>query len=520
MKKGFTSLALCGALSLAASSLGSTFEGLRLYGTSPYDSNCTARADWSSDLGVDYEMGLQPDGTGHVQGTGAGTYHFSKPLLLVDSGFSLDFRLASRGGSAGDTYTRGNISVPTQGDINPNKVLTFNLHSKLGLNDPGYGISTAGNMVHFLSFTGDFNNQPIYWAAEWVATIRATGSPVGRLSIIGLGMDRQNVVDGYVNGVSATRGTFSGQVNYIEGGNVDHPAFAIESYLVDGISGYGYGEIDFTVRLSFSTTPITTVPSNISTTVAGSSGLLRKLNYLGQNLDNVTNLASLPSGMQVLGTGDFDQNGTSDVIIRGDADGAGPTPVRTFLWLYLGSKRLRIVRLPNTASSYTIPVCMSDLDFDGSQELLVGNPSTSRVRAYEIPIADLTVGSTIVGAYSDQYTLPYHASYSHTVGVGDFNGDGWQDLVLQNPSTGALRYRLLEGTTTLGYSKVITNDVPAAKFLGVAQLFNPRLGLLVDSPDGTGPRTFWDMNGTARLGVVDLLGDEAYRSWSVVGIGN
>ena len=111
----------------------------------------SARADWSSDLGADYQFELKGDpinSSNPVFGVGQGYFTSSDSgLTPFDSGFNLHYSLDSKGGGAGNTYSEGWLSVPDSGPVDPNQVFEFRLRNVLGDNNPGLGISTEAQIL-------------------------------------------------------------------------------------------------------------------------------------------------------------------------------------------------------------------------------------------------------------------------------------------------------------------------------------------------------------------------------------
>ena len=139
----------------------------------------SARADWSSDLGADYQFELKGDqnnSSNPVFGVGQGSFTSSDPgLTPYDSGFDLHYALDSRGGGAGDTYSEGWLSVPDSGPVDPNQVFEFRLRNVLGENDPGLGISTEAEILTNFYFGNVTPADTLYYAIDWSGTLISSG---------------------------------------------------------------------------------------------------------------------------------------------------------------------------------------------------------------------------------------------------------------------------------------------------------------------------------------------------------
>ena len=296
----------------------------------------------------------------------------------------------------------------------------------------------------------------------------------------------------------------------------EFPALEINSEFGDGAGYPGQGEMELRVWVTLSTNEIWYSPSPAHMFVTDGPEL-KKLTYYGLQLESVDALPNLPVGMKVIGTGDFDQNGTDDIVIRGDSDGTGPQPVKTFLWLYQGSTRTRIVRLQNPLIDYTEPLGCHDFDRDSNKEVILFNPTTNRAKRFEISRADLDNGLTSV-TFTEKTSLPWNATFTKIIGIADFNWDGNLDLLLRNPQNGTIKYRYMNGLNSAWYSE--NRRVPlSTTFIGISGSPISGTGYVVDSVDGVAPRKLWMMYDTHYGGEYEYTGDEAYRSWKVVGFG-
>jgi hypothetical protein len=230
-------------------------------------------------------------------------------------------------------------------------------------------------------------------------------------------------------------------------------------------------------------------------------------------------LGTLPAGGRVIGAHDFDGNGFADLVLEYDPDGAGPKEPGTFLWRFGVSGRSGVTQLGGVAGGYTVPVGVTDLDHDGNFEVVMQNASNLNLKVTEISkSAPYVAGTrTIVAGGKDRFTS--------VVGIADWNGDGSEDLVLQDPVTKELRYRYLNGFNSNRQSDVLHNwayTPPNGKVFGALNAFyNDNVPyFLVESPDGVKPRKGYEMLDTANVFETTITGDDAYRSWPAVAVVN
>ena len=230
-------------------------------------------------------------------------------------------------------------------------------------------------------------------------------------------------------------------------------------------------------------------------------------------------LGKLPAGGRVIGAHDFDGNGFADLVLEYDPDGAGPKEPGTFLWRFGASGRSGVTQLGGVAGGYTVPVGVTDLDHDGSFEVVMQNPANLNLKVTEISKnAPYVAGNrTIVAGGKDRFT--------DAVGIADWNSDGSEDVLLQDPVTKELRYRYLDGFNSNRQSSVLRNwqiTPPNGNIFGALNTFyNSNIPFfLVDSPDGIQPRMGYEMDGTENVFQRNITGDDAYRSWPAVAVVN
>lgn len=496
---------------------GATYQGMAVVGGWPV-SGINAGADWSSDLGLDYGFGIE-NYYGWIRGVGQGTLQTSRLIAPNDGGFSLSFQSTSPNDSArGDTYSSGNMTIPGPYTIDEkiSPIFKFTIKHKLGENGFGYGISTNASMRHYLNIAGDYIGQPIYYAVFW--NMRST---VNGLVSDNAGIQTPDGWHPFHSGPLSSGfvgGNFDSYTSYYPyGTNSIFPAFEITSELGDAAGYPGSGEVEINVWITISTSQWRYVPSTSQMFVTDGSQL-KKLNFYDYDMRSTETLDNVPAGSNVIATGDFDKNGTYDVIVRGDADGSGPQPVKTYLWLYLGTSRIKVLRLQNPLLDFTEPLGSHDFDHDGNPEFALFNPTTNRAKLFELSAGDIATGSGTL-AYTEKISLPYNSTFTKIIGIADFDYDGLDDLLLRNPVTGAIKYRYMNGLATKYYST--NRKVPlTTQFIGLSHFFTDIDGYVTESQDGVAPRTFWLMGGgggTTKIAEYDYKGDEAYRSWKVVG---
>ena len=160
---------------------------------------------------------------------------------------------------------------------------------------------------------------------------------------------------------------------------------------------------------------------------------------------------------------------------------------------------------------FVVPTRLSfDFDGDGHNDMLLQNSQTGRLALWYMNGANVLGGNLLL-------TVPL-AGWN-VAGSGDFNADGSPDLVLQNQNTGQVALWYMNNTTYLGGQ--LTSFAPGStyKVVGVGDFNNDGKPDLVFQDTVTGKIVIWFMNGAAVTGGVTLPFIPA-ANFRVVGVGD
>ena len=263
---------------------------------------------------------------------------------------------------------------------------------------------------------------------------------------------------------------------------------------------------------------VSAVSSASGLIVQGPLGELVELKLVVAHVDFSATLGKVPAGGRVLAAQDFDGNGSTDLVLEYDPDGAGPRPRGTFLWRFDGSKRIAVSQLGGIPSAYTYPVGVCDMDHDGNWEYVLADSVRRNIKVYEIMKSAPYSGG-------DQWVFPGgYENFSNVVGVGDLNADGDFDLLLQDPATKELRYRYRFGIGPSRLAPKALLDISPTKVVGEYNIFKGELdeqiysGYVHESPDGIQPRMIYTYRYGSLISIGQLRKDDAYRSWPIVAV--
>src|SRR5213078_403445 len=209
---------------------------------------------------------------------------------------------------------------------------------------------------------------------------------------------------------------------------------------------------------------------------------------------------------QIQGTGDFDGDGKADILWRNALTG------ENYIWLMNGLSIASqgSVNFVDPASGWQVQG-IGDFDGDGKADLLWRNTSTGENYIY------LMNGLTIarpgsINSLSDQAW--------QVQGIGDFDGDVKADILWRNAVTGENYIWLMNGLSTASQGSVNFVD-PASgwEVQGIGDFDGDGKDDIVWRNTSTGENYIYLMNGLtiARPGSINSLSDQA---WQMKGIGD
>jgi hypothetical protein len=205
-------------------------------------------------------------------------------------------------------------------------------------------------------------------------------------------------------------------------------------------------------------------------------------NYVDLSLTTATDVTQ-SNPWTVVATADFNGDGILDLVWQDPSTGT------VQIWFMTGANGTTILSAANITGSATTwkVVAAADFNGNGTPDLVLQNPSGGAAEVWYL---------TVTGN-SQQYTITYttgsfnngNGNTWHVLAAADFNQDGHPDLVWQNPTGGAIQIWYMEGsqgTALLGATEIVTstslNVVATADFNGDGfpdlVMQNPTTGLL------------------------------------------
>ena len=143
---------------------------------------------------------------------------------------------------------------------------------------------------------------------------------------------------------------------------------------------------------------------------------------------------TLKNPWRIVGVADFDGNGTPDLVWQDPLSGA----VQVWYMGGIGGNVVMSAANITNANPWKV-VSVADFNRDGHPDLLWQDPQSGFAQIWYLGGPG---GITLQGAANLDKTNPWHI-----VGTGDFNGDGFPDVVWQDPVSGMVQIWYMGGTT-------------------------------------------------------------------------
>lgn len=193
-----------------------------------------------------------------------------------------------------------------------------------------------------------------------------------------------------------------------------------------------------------------------------------------------------------------------------------------------------IVHIYENPGNYGINVQVTDEDgatTSANQQAVIGNsqfPDFNRNSLPDIAWRNSSTGQNSIWFLDENNARtqvgalpPVNDANWQIAGIGDFDGDGQDDLVWRNNVTGQNSVWFMNGSNRVGTAALPEVTDAGWRLQGVGNFSpnSPRRDDLVWRNEITGQNVIWFMDGVKRLGTV-RLDDVSGGNWEIAGVGN
>jgi len=209
----------------------------------------------------------------------------------------------------------------------------------------------------------------------------------------------------------------------------------------------------------------------------------------------------------VAGVGDFNGDGKADILWRNRSTG------QNYIYFMDGTSILPSEGYIRTVSDQTWEVAgIGDFNGDGRDDILWRNRLTGENYVYFMNGLAILPGEGYVRTVTDQSW--------QVAGIGDFDGDGVADILWRNASTGQNYVYLMNALSIKSESYIRTVADQAWQVMGVADFNGDGKADILWRNGLSGENYLYPMSGTTILGTEGYLRTVADPNWTVAALGD
>jgi len=224
----------------------------------------------------------------------------------------------------------------------------------------------------------------------------------------------------------------------------------------------------------------------------------------GNAVSSQVHLGNISNAWQIVGTGDFNADGVTDLLLRNAQTGAAQ------VWLLNTSGAVTSkLNIGSSTNAWTI-VGTGDFNGDGVADILWLNWSTGTLDVWFMNTSGEVAKKAAIGTLPAGWTI---------AGAGDFNGDHVADILARNAATGAAQVWYMNTGGTVTTKTTIGNASSAWTVAGTGD-FNGDGITDILWQENTGTLDVWFMNHVGTVTKKSSIGTVPPSTWAVVGTGD